>query len=332
MRRLVSGFLVALLFLSFLIPGIQLGLSARDVSQPSAASSSNLNQAGSSVVSPTPVNAGVQNQISSPVDPPDYGVIAKTQVNSSTYDTSKPTNWVTGVANNLYFDVPYGSYGWIPQSFDANRTWGNWIRLTNISTADPQNHIIGFELKIYDYNTSRWLTPNLIYSTDGNSTPSYWLIDGNTGTSWTYNVNELHEVVVYFSSVIQVSRIELYVNNLNSATNGSMWQTVRVDVANGWQTVGPSPWLSSPDGNYIWTGSSGNTIGDFTFSQNQYVWTEDRVANAYLELNFTKTLPDTNITLAYYDLNSWNYVTYSTSTVNQWVAINATLTDRKSVV
>jgi hypothetical protein len=319
MRRLVSGLLVTLLMLSFLIPGIQFGLGGKDGAQPVGAGGTTYVQAGTSVGPPVSVSAGAQGQ-SGVLSDADYGVIARTQVNSSTYNPSKPTNWVTNVASNLYFNTT--TYGWVSQSFDSNRTWGNWIRLTHIATADPHNYVMGLELLIYDYSTSQWLTPNFIYSTCGNSTPAYWLIDGATGTSWLHSVNELHEVVVGFYSAIQVSRVELFVM---SSDNRSFWQTVQVDVANGWQTVGSSPWLSSSDGNYVWTGSNGNTIGDFTFSQNQYVWTEDRVANAYLELNFTKTLPDTNITLAYYNLNSWSSVTYSTSTVNQWVAMNATL-------
>lgn len=270
MRRLGSGLLVAILILSFLIPGIQLGWSRTNGSQPVGANGTTYVQPGTSVGPPVSVSAESQGQISALSDP-DYGVIAKTQVNSSTYNPSKPTNWVTNVASNLYFNTTYGSYGWVNQSFDDNRTWGNWIRLTHIATADPRNWIIGFELMIYDYSTSQWLTPNFIYSTCGNSTPAYWLIDGATGTSWQHSVNELHEVIVGFYSAIQVSKVELFVNSYD---NRSFWQTVEVDVANGWQTVGPSPWLSSSDGNYVWTGSNGNSIGDFTFSQNQYVWTE----------------------------------------------------------
>jgi hypothetical protein len=221
MGKLASGLLVTILILSFLIPGIQLGWSGKDGSQPVGASGITYGEAGTSVDLPVSVSAGAQGQSGASSDP-DYGVIAKTQVNSSTYNPSKPTNWITSVASNLYFNTTYGSYGWVSQSFDSNRTWGNWVRLTHIDTANPNNYIIGLELMIYDYSTSQWLTPNFIYSTCGNSTPAYWLIDGDTGTSWQHSANELHEVVVGFYSAIQISRVELFVNSYD---NRSFWQT-----------------------------------------------------------------------------------------------------------
>src|SRR5271157_296301 len=319
MRRVVSGFLIMLFLISFVTAGLGLGFSSGGLSQTIGTGTNVSNSSNTAVNSSGSANTNVQDQST---DPPDYGIIAKAQLNTTTYNPTQPTNYVTSVASNLYFNTTPGTHVWAIQSFNSNRTWGKWVRLTHISGVTSSNFTTGLELKVYDYNTSQWLTPNFIYSTDGNYTPASWLIDGDLGTGWQDNANEFHEVVVGFNSLIQVSGIELYVNAYDTT---SFWQTVRIDVSNGWQTVGSSPWLSSPDGNYVWTGNNGTTIGTFNFLQNPYVWTEDRVANAYLELNFSKTLPDTNITVSYYNLNSWSSVTHSTSTVNQWVAMNATL-------
>src|SRR5271157_2103252 len=255
MRRVVSGFLIMLFLISFVTAGLGLSFSGAGLSQTIGTGTNVSNSSNTAVNSVGSANTNVQDQSA---DPPDYGVIAKAQLNTTTYNPTQPTNYVTSVASNLYFNTTPGSHVWAIQSFNSNRTWGNWVRLTHISGVTSSNFTTGLELKVYDYNSSQWLTPNFIYSTDGNYTPASWLIDGDLGTGWQDNANEFHEVVVGFNSLIQVSGIELYVNAYDTT---SFWQTVRVDVANGWQTVGSNPWLSSPDGNYVWTGNNGTTIG-----------------------------------------------------------------------
>lgn len=111
--------------------------------------------------------------------------------------------------------------------------------------------------------TSTWTTPSAIHSKCG-QTSSYYAnnsIDGNTGTYWNHNVNELHWIIFNMGSTQTITKIELfqvsgyrwgdasgltvYVGNDPAALGAEVWNGTL--NANGWQESG----AFSKSGQYI---------------------------------------------------------------------------------
>jgi len=170
---------------------------------------------------------------------------------------SKPDVW-TNLGSGFEFK---GYNEWVTQ--DVADTYGRWVKLYGIITDDSLNYLKGYEIEIYDADSSSWISPTSVYDQCGGSNPSNF-IDGSTSTYWTHNNPHQHWIIVDLGGLKKVGQVRIYVGSSVSCN----WScSIDVGYWAEWYTKGTEPWINATDypNNYIWTSQSGKTIGNFRF-------------------------------------------------------------------
>lgn len=246
---------------------------------------------------------------------PDYSDLVNLKCNATTWNSSYTYEWSLA-KSGATFKASTGQ--WVEQTM-MTTLWGRFVNITAIDTDHSVNYAWGFEVQVYDYNSSTYKTPTAIYSSCGYSSDYYpsKFIDGSTSTYWYHASAHYHEIVLDMGSSIQISKIQIYAG----VVDGTNW-TCNIYVGNYWQTVGNSPWVNASDDNsYVFTNINNAMIGNFTFEN---IWYRNFIRTAYVQTRYYKLLSGTSFTLQYFNGSQW----LTTSVINSstgWITQNVSL-------